>query len=423
MKLQPYIDYKESEIEWLKRIPKYWEVNRIKDIAFLKSGDTVTSSQLIDPPGFPVYGGNGFRGYFEDYNLEGHYILIGRQGALCGNINLAKGKFWASEHAIVVHSTKKWEMIWFSELLSSMNLNQYSLSAAQPGLSVETIRQLKIPFPPLPEQTRIAKYLDRQTQLIDRKIELLQRKRDYYEELKQALINETVCRGLDKNAPLKDSGVEWIGKVPAHWEVKRLKDVADLKFSNVDKKSYEDQDEVELCNYVDVYKNDFIDESIQFMKATASTSEIARFQLKLGDVLVTKDSESFDDIANPALVKLDRKHLICGYHLAMIRAKKNILTGAFLFRLLQSDEYNYAFSISATGITRVGLGISDFNDAKIILPPIVEQEAITAFIDAKSSLIDKTRGNISDQIDTLQELRRTLINDVVTGKVRVPETD
>lgn len=404
MKLQPYIDYKESEIEWLKRVPKYWEVNRIKDIAFLKSGDTVTSSQLIDPPGFPVYGGNGFRGYFEDYNLEGHYILIGRQGALCGNINLAKGKFWASEHAIVVHPTKKWEMIWFSELLSSMNLNQYSLSAAQPGLSVETIRQLKIPFPPLSEQTRIANYLDRQTQLIDRKIELLQRKRDYYEELKQALINETVCRGLDKNAPLKDSGVEWIGKVPAHWEVKRLKDVGYLLTDKMDNR---DQVKVGLENIVSK-KGEYIE--------TDTIYNGAGVYFTKGDILFGK--------LRPYLAKVyltDFKGIAVG-DFFVLRAKKKEQS-YFIYLCLMCQTFISQLNSSTFGAKMPRVNWDYMSNIGFPIPPEEEEAELVKYLRDQIVSIAKIESKLPCLINTLQELRKTLINDVVTGKVRVPETN
>ncbi len=117
----------------------------------------------------------------------------------------------------------------------------------------------------------------------------------------------------------KSSGIDWIGDIPEHWEAKKLKFVATVQSSNVDKKSFPDETSVSLCNYVDVYKNDFINDSISFMEATATEREIEKFILNEGDVLITKDSETPDDIANPALVKKDFENVICGYHLAQIK--------------------------------------------------------------------------------------------------------
>ena len=147
---EPYEKYKETGVQWLGKIPAHWQVKRIKDLSELQSGDAVTNQQFTDE-GYPVYGGNGLRGFFPHYNHQGEYILIGRQGALCGNINYASGKFWASEHAVVVHKVKEVDTFWYGELLRTMNLNQYSLAAAQPGLSVDKIKRLELPTPPIEE--------------------------------------------------------------------------------------------------------------------------------------------------------------------------------------------------------------------------------------------------------------------------------
>ena len=153
-------DFKESGLEWLGRIPFDWSVRRIKDIAELRSGDAIAPEEIAAAGDYPVFGGNGVRGFTTSFTHDGHYVLIGRQGALCGNINYAKGKFWATEHAVVATLLRNHDAIWFGEMLRTMNLNQHSNAAAQPGLAVDRIKFLRLPVPPLPEQQRIAAYLD-----------------------------------------------------------------------------------------------------------------------------------------------------------------------------------------------------------------------------------------------------------------------
>jgi restriction endonuclease S subunit len=145
----------------------------------------------------------------------------------------ASGKFWATEHAVVVYLKRFVHMNWYGEILRVMNLNQYSVSAAQPGLAVDRIKKLLLSIPPLPEQKEIAHYLDTKTAQIDRKIDLLTQKATQYGNLKQSLINETVTRGLDKSVSMKDGGIEWIGEVPEHWEVKRVKEIFDISRGRV----------------------------------------------------------------------------------------------------------------------------------------------------------------------------------------------
>ena len=123
----------------------------------------------------------------------------------------------------------------------------------------------------------------------------------------------------------KPSGVPWLGDVPGHWEVRRLRTIADMRVSNVDKHTNDDELPVRLCNYVDVYYNDRITQAIPFMAATASPDEVERFRLQRGDVLITKDSETWDDIAVPALVVDAADDLLCGYHLAILRPKESLL--------------------------------------------------------------------------------------------------
>jgi len=292
------------------------------------------------------------------------------------------------------------------------------LNTSMVKISQGIICRWNIFSPPLLEQKAIADYLDTKTSQIDRKIDLLTQKATLYSNLKQSLINETVTRGLDKSVPMKDSEIEWLGEVPEHWEFKRLKDIANIQNSNVDKKLYEYEVPVKLCNYVDVYKNEFISASLNFMEATASESEIKQFTIRKGDVFITKDSETCDDIAIPALATESLEGVLCGYHLAQLRTKEKIFLGAYLFRLFQAKSYGFRFVISAKGITRVGLGQSAIADSLTPVPPLTEQKAIADYLDTKTAQIDQIIQTINTQIEKLKELRKTLINDVVTGKIK-----
>ncbi|WP_413501506.1 restriction endonuclease subunit S [Psychrobacter maritimus] len=158
--LNPNAPMKDSGVEWLGEVPEHWNIVKLSYRMKLLSGDGITS-QDIEPTGqYPVYGGNGLRGYTDRYNCEGHHVLIGRQGALCGNINLAQGKFFATEHAVVVYPYQDFNISFLSEFLRFMDLGQYSVSAAQPGISVERINGLKILVPPYYEQTEIGEHVE-----------------------------------------------------------------------------------------------------------------------------------------------------------------------------------------------------------------------------------------------------------------------
>lgn len=195
--LDPKVEMKDSEVEWLGKVPKHWDVVPLKYFVSMKSGEQITSEQIREEGAFPVYGGNGLRGYFEKYTHDGEYPLIGRQGALCGNINYASGKFWASEHAVVVTPQKKTNIFYIGELLRSMNLGQYSTSAAQPGLSVEAIGNLRIPAPAIDEQNQIANYLMIEAGKWESLIEAATRSISLFQERRSALISAAVTGQID----------------------------------------------------------------------------------------------------------------------------------------------------------------------------------------------------------------------------------
>ncbi|TAM47323.1 MAG: restriction endonuclease subunit S [Gammaproteobacteria bacterium] len=212
----------------------------------------------------------------------------------------------------------------------------------------------------------------------------------------------------------KPSGVEWLGEVPAHWVEMRLKNVASIRVSNVDKKAVEGQETVRLCNYVDVYYHDQITPDLEFMEATATPQQIEKFALRKGDVLITKDSETPDDIAVPSFVSSDLDGVVCGYHLALIRPEASVVEGAYLARALAALGVRDQFHSSANGITRFGLSFGDISGASVLVPPLDEQRAIAAFLDRETARIDALIARKQRLIELLAEKRTALISQAVT---------
>ena len=212
----------------------------------------------------------------------------------------------------------------------------------------------------------------------------------------------------------KPPGVKWLGDVPAHWEVRRLRNVAEMRASNVDKYVKEDEISVRLCNYVDVYNNDYINEQMNFMQATATDEEIKRFRLEKDDVLITKDSETWDDIGVPALVTKPATDLISGYHLALLRPRTDELAGGYLLRALQSKGLAYQFHIEAKGVTRYGLSQAGIKSVWLPLPPLPEQTAIVRFLDHADRRIRRYIRAKQKLIALLEEQKQAIIHRTVT---------
>ena len=404
MKLQSlnrYEAYKDSGVEWLgQNIPSDWKVKRIKDLAFLQSGNSIISEQIDTDGDFPVYGGNGLRGFYSKYTNQGSYILIGRQGALCGNINYAAGKFWASEHAVVVYLQRAVYMKWFGELLRIMNLNQYSLAAAQPGLAMDRIKRLLLPVPPFPEQQAIAAYLDTKTAQIDRKIDLLSQKAAQYGKLKQSLINESVTRGLDKTVTMKGSGVEWVGEIPAHWILNRHKDnfsfVTDRCTNSSLAKVGLENIEGKTGRFIST-DTDFDGDGVEFKKNDILFGKLRPYLAKV--YLAEFNGNAVGDIF-------------------VYRPKRNTKP-RFALYLMLSDKYIDVINSSTAGAKMPRVSSNFIANLPVSMPSRQEQQAIAAYLDEKTANIDRIVFTINSQIDKLKELRKALINDVVTGKIKV----
>lgn len=195
--LDPNVPMKDSDVEWLGKIPTHWEVKMLKRLAIMRAGTAITSKEIESVGEYPVFGGNGIRGYTGSFTHDGAYPLIGRQGALCGCVNFAFGKFWASEHAVVVAPNAPVDAIWLTNLLQAMSLNSYSQSAAQPGLAVETIGMLRAPLPGIDEQRIIAAFLDGETAKIDSLVIKIKEAIDRLKEYRIALIAAAVTGKID----------------------------------------------------------------------------------------------------------------------------------------------------------------------------------------------------------------------------------
>jgi type I restriction enzyme S subunit len=211
----------------------------------------------------------------------------------------------------------------------------------------------------------------------------------------------------------KGSGVSWLDDVPDRWDVQRLRNIAEMRVSNVDKNTSDQESPIRLCNYVDVYKNDRIRERMSFMRATATSDEIDRFRLVPGDVLVTKDSEMWNDIGVPALVETSAEDLICGYHLALLRPIERRLLGSYLFRAFQSSGVRYQLHVEANGVTRYGLSQGAIKSVWIPIPSLPEQAAIVKYLDYIDQRIRRYVRTKQQMLRLLGEQKQALVHHFV----------
>ena len=198
--------------------------------------------------------------------------------------------------------------------------------------------------------------------------------------------------------------------LPKGWREVRLGDACEIIVSPVDKKTIDGELPVKLCNYTDVYYNNSISSEIDFMAATAKPSEIEKFSITKGDVIITKDSETPDDIGVPAYVKETIDNLLCGYHLAILRPKKHTI-GKYVCYALTSPRVKYDFYRFANGITRFGLTTESYQKIRIPFPPPSEQKAIASLLETWDTAIEKTEALIAAKEKQFKWLLKTLISD------------
>lgn len=336
-----------------------------------------------------------------DFLISKRQIVHGACGIV--PVDLA-GSVVSNEYTVI--GTKGGIDLTFLQYLSESMYFQQTCFHSSIGVHVEKMifnveRWLNWHFniPPVTEQNKIVRILNTYDRSIESTENLLENCKLQKKALfQQLLIGNRRFPGFDEK-----------------WITVRLADVAEIIVSNVDKKTADDEKPVKMCNYTDVYHNQYITHAMNFKQATASEVEIKKFSLKKGDVLITKDSESANDIAVAACVREDLKGVVCGYHLAIIRPKKNRIDGIFLNSLFSLNSIRYHFASRANGVTRFGLSVDAIREAVFLIPPFEEQCKISQIILAADDEIAAQR----KRLDALKLEKQALMQQLLTGKRRV----
>jgi type I restriction enzyme, S subunit len=433
--LKPYPEARTITLPWLQTLPPHWDVRRIKTLLREYDSRTKTGEERLlslrmregivdhlESGGKPVRP-TDLIGYKV---VEPGVLIMNRMRASSGLFGVAStGGLVSPDYATFrpasCANTSYLLYLFKTPMLAEVfRKESRGLGTGKAGflrLYTDRFGAIGIPLPPIEEQQLIGRFLDKHGALTARLVREKQRLIKLLEEQKQAIVHRAVTRGLDPNVRLKPSGIPSLGEVPHHCEIRRLRNVADVRVSNVDKKSDHGELPVRLCNYVDVYKNDEIDEGIDFMHATASASEIERFRIRAGDVVITKDSEDWRDIGVPSYVSVDRLDLVCGYHLALLRPITEVVEGRFLYWQLLGASARWQFSVAANGVTRYGLSHGAIKALVLVLPPLPTQLRLTSHLDDATRDIRVAQRELRREIALIQELRSRLVVDVVTGKL------
>jgi type I restriction enzyme S subunit len=431
-----YPAYRSARVRWLGRIPEHWDEKRGK--FFFREVDERSTTGTEEMLSVSHITGVTPRSQ-KNVTMFKAESNIGAK--VCRPGDIAVNTMWAwmtalgiSRHVGVISPAygvyrpsrrEEFEPEYLDYLLRTKGLAAEYFCRSK-GVRASRLRLysdnfLDIPFirPPLAEQKQMVAFLRHQDRQIGNLIRNKRKHIQLLDEQTQTLIHRAVTRGLNPDTPLKPSGIEWLGDVPEHWQVRPLKQIAHVRLSGVDKHTIAGERAIRLCNYTDVYKNDFITQAIDFMPATARDAEIEAFALRVGDVLITKDSETPDDIAVPALVTETLPGIVCAYHLALIRPRVEAIAPEFLFRALCETTISRQFHVLANGVTRYGLSKHDIKNAVVPVPPSAEQKNICTWITDQLGPLTAAIHRAKREIALIREYRDRLISDVVTGQVDV----
>ncbi len=410
--LQTYNSYKPSGVEWLGEIPEHWEAKKIKFLFSIGRGRVIAQTELIENGLYPVYSSqtqdNGVLGHINTFDFDCNQITWTTDGANAGTVFLREGKHNCTNVCGTLQPYNKNQVIEFVTYSLQVAAQFYKRPDTN-GAKIMNgeMAEIFVTLPPFSEQTAIAKFLDDKTTKIDQAITIKKNQIELLKERKHSLINKAFTKGINHNAKLKDSDVEWIGQIPEHWQVKRLKYVfqilkrisGELGHSVLsitqkgikvkDTESGAGQLSMDYSKYQFVYKGDF---AMNHMDLLTGYVDISKY-----DGVISPDYRVFD----------------------LIEPNSNKEYMLLLLQLCYSNKVFYAHGQGVSMLGRWRFPAENFNIFPFPVPPKSEQIEIADFIAKTNKKIAKAISLKEKEIEKLKEYKASLINSVVTGKVKV----
>ena len=427
--MRRYESYKDSGVEWLRQIPSHWDMQRSKFI-FKKIERKVNEEDQIVTcfrDGQVTLRANrrteGFTNALKEHGYQGIRkgdLVIHAMDAFAGAIGVSDsdGKATPVYSVCLPHDKQKIDVYFYAYYLRNLALSGFISSLAKGIRERSTdfryadFAELLLPIPPYLEQQKIAQFLDDKTAKIEQAVDLAEKQIALLKEHKQILIQNAVTRGLNPDVPLKDSGVEWIGLVPEHWEVKKLKYLGNaiigLTYSPDD--LCDESEGILVARSSNIQNGSFVYSDNVYVKKQIPK----KLQLKEQDILICSRNGSRDLIGKCAYITKDQEKHTFGAFTTVFRSKYN----PYLFYILNSEIFK---RLSGNFLTSTinQLTINNLNSIQVALPPLLEQKKIANCLEVQTAKIDQAIALKTAHIEKLKEYKSVLINDVVTGKVRV----
>ncbi len=398
MSYKTYENYKDSGIGWIGEIPKDWGVCRVKNNFNIRSGDSPVKKEEGE---YEIIGANGCIGLTDDFNIVKKHIVIGRVGA-AGSVNITPEKAFVSDNALILDFDKNIVFNYAFYLFKALDLDSLINKNAQPLITATQVKNLFILNISKNEQSKIAGYLDKKTSEIDENIAKNKELISLLEEKKTALINQAVTKGLNPNVPMKDSGIEWIGEIPEHWEIRKLKNISDIIMGQ----SPNSEDVNEDGNGV-LFMQGNAEFGDTYPNPTSFCSNPKKLSRK-GDILMSVRAPVGE-------LNLSDKVYCIGRGLCSIKATN--INSMYLWYFLSNSKLYFDFY--SNGSTFDAITVDALSNLFINLPTKSEQEKFVSHLNKEISKYDEIIRNVEKQIDLLEEYKTSLIHHAVTGKIDV----
>lgn len=418
--MKRYTDYKDSGIEWIGEIPSAWKIIRTRFLCNITTGDKDTVNST--PEGiYPFYVRSPNIERIDTYTFDGEAVLMAGDGVGAGKVfHYVNGKFDYHQRVYNFYNFKsilgKYFYLYIQENFKK-EVEKGTAKSTVDSIRLPMIKDFPVALPPLETQEKIIAYIDKKILGIDTLIADKQKLIDLLKEERQSVISEAVTKGLDKNAKMKDSGVEWIGEIPKSWKVTKIKYNTYVKGR---------------IGWQGLKSDEFIDEGAYLVTGTdlingricwdtcyhigdERYNEAPEIQLKNEDLLITKDGT----IGKVAIVKDMPYKSILNSGLFVIRPLEEAYSAVYMYWLLNSKVFWDYYGYLETGSTIKHLYQEIFVNFSFPLPPVEEQTEIVFFLDQKTSAIDSLISDITSQIEKLKEYRQSIISEAVTGKVAI----
>ena len=433
-----YDKYKDSGFDWIGNVPVNWDVTDL--------GKLLKPISIKNHPELPLLSITREKGVIkrdvEDQDSNHNFIpddLSGYKLIERGQFGMNKMKAWQGSYGVsdytgivspayfIFNFRKAIVPDYFHFAIRSKLYVSYFGSASdgvrigQWDLSKPRMKMIPFLIPSVDEQKAIADFLDKKTKQIDDAVAIKERQIELLKEHKQIIIQNAVTKGLNPNTPMKDSGVEWIGDIPEHWDIKKLKFLGKMFAGLTDKKGDDfSKEEKEgfsrFIPFTSIGSSLMVKPKYEYVKV--SKIEAQNTVLK-GDILFLMSSETFEDIANCSIYQDETQSPYLNSFCKGLRLQNNSIDNKYATYFLQSNSARVYFILSGRGFTRINIKQEYIKNSLILLPPIDEQKIIADFLDIETQKIEKSIEQQQQLIEKLKEYKSSLINSAVTGKIKI----